>query len=90
MRVAPVFTPLFALCLAAATSGAAQGAAGITGTLRDRTSRQPLGGATISVLGTALSVRSDSAGQFTGSGLKAGVYVMQVRALGYAPASWVI
>lgn len=86
MRIAWVF----ALCVAAASSGAAQGTAAISGTLRDRTSHQPLGGAAVSVLGTPFSVRTDSTGQFSGSGLKAGVYVMQVRAIGYGPGSWII
>jgi hypothetical protein len=70
--------------------GAAQGTAGIAGQLVDRASRQPLEGAAVTVLGTPLSLRSNSSGQFTGSGLKAGVYVLQVRALGYTPGSWVV
>jgi len=86
MRIASVF----AFCLAAASSVGAQGTAGITGTLRDRTSHEPLKGAAVSVLGTSFSVRTDSLGQFAGSGLNAGVYVMQVRAIGYGPGSWII
>lgn len=69
---------------------AGPGTAGISGQLRDRTSRQPLPGAAVTVLGTPLSLRSDTAGQFRGGGLRAGVYVMQVRALGYTPGSLVI
>lgn len=86
MRIASVF----ACCLTAASSAAAQGTASISGTLRDRTSHQPLGGAAVSVLGTAFSTRTDTAGRFSGSGLQAGVYVMQVRAIGYGPGSWII
>jgi len=82
-----------ALAVGAVTTphlGAAQGTAGIAGQLLDRASRQPLEGAAVTVLGTPLSLRSNSAGQFTGSGLRAGVYVVQVRALGYTPGSWVV
>ena len=78
-------------CLfAAPPASRAQGTAGIAGQLVDRTSRQPLEGAAITVLGTPFVVRSSPTGQFTHSGLKPGVYVMQARALGYAPGSWVI
>jgi hypothetical protein len=86
MRIAS----LVAICLAAASSVGAQGTAGIAGTLRDRTSLQPLAGAAVSVLATTFSVRTDTAGRFSGSGLKGGVYVMQVRAIGYGPGSWII
>ena len=68
----------------------AQSSAGISGQLVDRTSRQPLEGAAITVLGTAVMLRSSPTGQFTQAGMKPGVYVMQARALGYAPGSWVI
>ena len=69
---------------------ATQATAGISGRLVDHASRQPLEGAAISVLGTPVSLRSSPNGQFTHAGLKPGTYVMQVRALGYAPGSWVI
>jgi len=68
----------------------AQGTAGINGRLLDRASRQPLEGAAINVLGTPVNLRSSPTGEFTRAGLKAGTYVMQVRALGYSPGSWVI
>ena len=68
----------------------AQGTAGIAGQLLDRASRQPLAGAAVTVVGTPVTVRTNITGQFTSTGFKPGTYVMQVRALGYAPASWVI
>src|SRR5258705_188106 len=58
----------------------AQATAGISGQLVDRTSRQPVEGAAITVLGTPLLLRSSNTGQFTHTGLKPGVYVMQARA----------
>jgi hypothetical protein len=88
MRVA---TWALACCVVAAPhGGAAQGTAGIAGQALDRASRQPLEGAAVTVLGTSLTLRSNAAGQFTGSGLKGGTYVVQVRALGYTPGSWVV
>jgi len=77
--------PLLALLLGQAID---PGTAGVSGTLRDRNSRQPLAGASVSVLGTGLSLRTDTAGNFRGSGIKPGLYVLQVRALGYDPGSW--
>ena len=78
-------------CLVAAPHATlAQGTAGLNGRLVDRASRQPLEGAAISVLGTPVNLRSSPTGEFTHVGLKPGTYVMQVRALGYAPGSWVI
>ena len=68
----------------------AQSTSGIAGQLVDRTSRQPLEGAAITVLGTPVLLRSSPTGQFAQVGLKPGVYVMQARALGYAPGTWVI
>jgi hypothetical protein len=92
MRVAPVSIPLaLALIMAAAPHpGMAQGTAGIAGQLLDRASRLPLEGAAVTILGTPLALKSNATGQFTGTGLKAGIYVVQVRALGYTPGSWVV
>lgn len=64
--------------------------AGLSGVLRDRVSRQPLAGASVNVLGTPVSLRTDSAGNFKSDGIRPGLYVLQVRALGYDPGSWMI
>jgi hypothetical protein len=83
------------LCLAAAAAAGtppplgAQGTAGIIGQLVDRASRQPLEGASVTVVGTRTMTRSNAAGQFN-VGLAPGLYVMQARALGYAAGSWVV
>ena len=79
--------PLLALLISQAIDPAT---AGIRGQLRDRANGQPLAGATVNVLGTQVSLRSDSAGNFLSGGLKPGLYVLQVRALGYDPGSWMI
>jgi len=85
-----VWLGLLGSLVAAPLATRAQTTAGLSGRLLDRASRQPLEGAAINVLGTPVNLRSSPTGQFTHAGLKPGMYVMQVRALGYAPASWVI
>lgn len=71
-------------------SAHSQGTSAISGQLLDRVSRRPLVGAAVIVLGTPFTSHSDTAGRFTRAGLTPGVYVMQVRALGYAGGSWVV
>ena len=77
------------LCLGA-TPLAAQGVGSLGGTLLSRTSREPIEGARMTVLGTALVTSTDSAGRFEFLGVPAGVRVIQARAVGYAIASWVV
>jgi len=84
-----------ALALAAVLAGACQVhaqqlPASVQGTLVDRTSRAPVDGARVAILGSGLAVSSDSAGRFALSGLPAGVRVLQVRAIGYATGSWLL
>jgi hypothetical protein len=69
---------------------AQSGTAAIVGQLVDRQSREPVGGARIGVLGVATELASDSAGRFRHAGLASGTYVIQVRAIGYAAASWIV
>lgn len=88
MRVASL---ALAVCVVTVPhAGAAQSTAGIAGQLLDRASHKPLEGGAVSLLGTPLNVRSSVSGQFAGTGLRPGVYVLHARALGYAPGSWVI
>jgi hypothetical protein len=60
------------------------------GQLLDRTTHAPVPGAQLAVLGTSVTMQSDTAGQFTHSGLRSGVYLLQVRALGYTARHWTI
>ena len=62
----------------------------IVGRLVDHESWQPVGGARIGLLGIANDLASDSAGRFSHAGLKSGTYVLQVRAIGYSAASWIV
>ncbi len=81
---------LLAGLVPAARPGGAQGVAAITGQLLDRASGAPIVGASVMVLGSSLTVRSDTAGRFTRTDLRPGTYVLQVRSLGYAPASRIV
>ncbi len=62
----------------------------IAGQLVDQQSRAPVGGARVRFLGTRLGVESDSVGRFAQAGLHAGIYLIEVRAIGYAMGSWVL
>jgi hypothetical protein len=80
------------LCVAAGAAPApapGQSRGGIAGRLVDRTSRLPLEGASVTVMGTPRILRSNADGRFNVE-LAPGVYVLQARALGYAAGSWVV
>jgi hypothetical protein len=62
----------------------------ITGRVIDQSSRTPIARARVLLLGTPLDTASDSAGHFAHDGLPAGTYLLQIRAIGYAMATWVI
>jgi hypothetical protein len=79
------------LAAAGADLLAAQGAPGsIGGRVLRRAARTPVEGARISIVGTALVTSTDSAGQFLLAAVAPGVRVVQVRAVGYEPGSWII
>jgi hypothetical protein len=62
----------------------------IVGRLVDRDSRAPVSGARVALVGTQQSTASDAEGRFRHDGLVPGTYLVQVHAMGYAVASWVI
>jgi len=62
----------------------------IAGRLVDHESHSPIRGPHIALLGTLRGVASDSEGRFARDSLSAGNYVLQVRAIGYVGASWVV
>jgi Carboxypeptidase regulatory-like domain len=78
------------LLLLPATASSQQQTASISGRLIDQDSRAPVGGASIALVGTRFGVTSDSTGQFSQRDLSAGIYVVQVHAIGYTTASWVL
>jgi hypothetical protein len=62
----------------------------VAGSLVDRTSRLPVEGARVAVLGTGLGASTDPAGRFELTGVPSGVRVVQIRAIGYAVGSWMV
>jgi len=62
----------------------------IAGRVIDQSSRNPIARARVVLLGTPHDTASDSAGHFAHDGLSAGTYLLQIRAIGYAMATWVI
>lgn len=88
-RVQACLAPICLLCLATSAARTQQTAT-VGGSLVDRITRQAVEGARISILGTTLGTRSDTGGVFHVDGVPAGVRVIQVRAIGYAVASWMV
>jgi hypothetical protein len=80
---------LAVLAAAAARAARAQTAT-VAGSLVDRTSRIPVEGARVAVLGTGLGASTDSGGRFELVGVPSGVRVVQIRAIGYAVGSWMV
>lgn len=62
----------------------------VAGSLVDRTSRLPVEGARVAILGTGLGASTDPTGRFELAGVPSGVRVVQVRAIGYAVGSWMV
>jgi hypothetical protein len=62
----------------------------ISGQIVDQQSRAPVLGATVNLIGTHFRTATDSGGRFSQSGLGAGTYIIEVRAIGYGVTSWVL
>jgi CarboxypepD_reg-like domain len=60
----------------------------IVGHVTARDSHDPINRARVTVAGTALETTTDSVGRFSFTNLDAGTFVIEIRAIGYAPASW--
>ena len=78
-----------ALAIALAHPALAQTAT-VAGSLVDRTSRLPVEGARVAILGTGLGASTDQAGRFEVTSVPSGIRVLQVRAIGYAVGSWMV
>jgi hypothetical protein len=62
---------------------------GIEGRVLDRTTGQPVAEAEVTLLGQARGpVRSDRQGRFQHAALRAGMYLVEVRRMGYQPRTW--
>jgi Carboxypeptidase regulatory-like domain len=60
----------------------------ILGELVDRHTREPIANAKVAVASLTLVTVTDSLGHFAVVGLPAGPYIIDIRAVGYAPATW--
>src|SRR2546425_651457 len=87
------------LCLgvapAAATPGLGQEAAAphtdssaIVGELEAQDTHEPIRRAQVFLAGTAFATTTDSVGQFAFTDLDAGVFMIEIRAVGFAPGTW--
>src|SRR5690348_2017305 len=87
------------LCLSvapvAATPGLGQDAAvahtdssAIVGELAAQDTHEPIRRAQVSLAGTALATTTDSAGRFAFTELDGGIFMIEIRAVGYAPGTW--
>ena len=73
------------LCLFSGSELAAQQFGGIRGQVVDSDFGQPIGKASVTVLDSPFGAITDDQGNFTISGVPAGIYSLQVRASGYIP-----
>jgi hypothetical protein len=60
----------------------------ILGQLTARPTHEPVRGAQVAIVGSQLTTTSDSAGHFAFAGLRPGTYLLEIRAVGHASASW--
>jgi len=78
-------TPLTLAALVTA-AGAQEPAATITGRIIDQRTSQPISNALVTIEGTVLAVRSDTAGMYRLQNVPAGPQVLRVQLIGYAAA----
>ncbi|HEY8258817.1 MAG TPA: TonB-dependent receptor [Gemmatimonadales bacterium] len=74
-----------ACILAAATSLSAQTAT-LRGTITDSLTREPLQGASVSLVGTSLRAETNDRGQYALGSAPAGPAIVRIQMIGYAPA----
>jgi hypothetical protein len=78
------------LCFRPCSASAQHQVGAINGRLVDRDSHGPVRGARIALLGTTVGFDSDSEGRFAGDSLRVGDYLLQVHAIGYVTAAWLV
>ena len=69
-------------------SAAGPDSSAILGRLVARDSNEPIPRARVGLRDTKLTTTTDSSGRFTFTGLAPGVHTLEIRAVGYAPATW--
>src|SRR5207244_3151028 len=74
--------------LGQAAGGGQRDSSVVIGQLAARETHEPIGGAHVVVVGTALATTTDSLGRFTLSGVPGGELSIEIRAVGYASRAW--
>src|SRR2546428_1299751 len=69
-------------------SAAGPNSSAILGRLVARDSHEPIRRARVALRDTEVTTTTDSSGRFTFCGLAPGTYTLEIRAVGYAPATW--
>jgi len=69
-------------------AGAGPDSSAIVGRLVARDSHEPIPRARVALSDTPLTTTTDSSGRFTFTGLPPGAHTLEIRAVGYAPATW--
>jgi hypothetical protein len=60
----------------------------LAGQVTSTGSHQPISGARVTIMDTRVATTTDSAGRFAITGLRAGVFMIEIGAIGYAKGSW--
>ena len=72
--------------MAAQVFGAGEAEVNIRGSIKDRNSKEPLIGATVQIVGSNLATMTDIDGNFQLSGIKDGIYDIEIKYVGYKTA----
>jgi hypothetical protein len=87
-RVCLWILPLLAAVPAVAQGPQAQGKGRLTGHIVSSLAGSPIPGAAVELDSTSWKTATDSAGAFHFDSVTPGVYLLQVRAIGYEPGTW--
>ena len=74
------------MLMAAQVFGAGEAEVNIRGSIKDRNSKEPLIGATVQIVGSNLATMTDIDGNFQLSGVKDGIYDIEIKYVGYKTA----
>ena len=74
------------MLMAAQVFGAGEAEVNIRGSIKDRNSKEPLIGATVQIVGSNLATMTDIDGNFQLSGIKDGIYDIEIKYVGYKTA----
>jgi len=88
MAVLAAALPFLYLGPAAAVPALAQDSSALVGHVTSHDTHDPISGARVTVSSLGFAATTDSSGRFAITGLSAGVFVIEIAAIGYAKGSW--